>query len=51
LTYGALRFVLETFRNSNTNTMFHLAHLWAAISLCIGAAVVIELKEKPERRK
>ena len=51
LTYGVLRFVLETFRYSDAGTIFHLSHFWAIISFCIGLTFVIELRENKKRRK
>lgn len=51
LSYGVVRFVLETFRYSDAGTMFHLSHFWAIISFCIGLTFVIEMRETKKRRK
>ena len=50
LTYGILRFILETLRVSSTNTIFHLSHLWAVVSFCIGMTLVLELNETKRRK-
>ena len=44
--YGAFRFVIEFFRVSDSPTIFHIAHLWAVLSFCIGIAVYGEVKRK-----
>ncbi len=41
--YGALRFVLECFRVSDTNNIFHLAHIWAVIAIIVGYSVYASL--------
>lgn len=51
LSYGVVRFVLETFRYSDLGTLFHLSHFWAIVSFCIGLTFVIELRENKKRRK
>ncbi len=44
MSYGAFRFVTETLRSGNG--LFHLSHLWALLSLCIGMGVLFEMKNK-----
>lgn len=40
--YGAFRFAVEFFRESETAFLFHLSHLWAILSLLIGVSVLLE---------
>lgn len=49
LTYGALRFLVEFVRVSESKQLFHLTHLWAAISMVSGIAVLLILREKRKR--
>ena len=49
LTYGVFRFIIEFFRVSNTNQLFHLSHLWAALAAIVGLSVVFEQRE--DRKK
>ena len=37
--YGLVRFVLEFFRHTDGTDLFHLAHLWAILSLTAGACL------------
>ena len=48
--YGVFRFVIEFFRASDSGTLFHIAHLWAALSFCIGAAIVGEKKARRKKK-
>lgn len=50
ISYGCVRFVLELFRSSATNALFHLSHVWALIALAIGTAFYVELKRRNEQR-
>lgn len=53
ITYGAFRFVIEFFRDNGTNSLFHLAHLWALLTLIVGMSVYAEInshKTKKNRR-
>lgn len=52
--YGAFRFIIEFFRESDISGLFHRAHLWALITLLLGASIYAEMKTtktKPRRRK
>lgn len=52
--YGLLRFVLELFRDNGSNYIFHLAHIWALLSLILGFVIASELKRRhsvPPARK
>ncbi len=42
--YGVFRFVTEFFRDSRSDGLFHISHLWAAISVIVGYAIYAELK-------
>lgn len=46
--YGAFRFLIEFFREG-TGTLFHLAHLWAALCLITGLSILIEMKNRSRR--
>lgn len=42
--YGIFRFFVEFLRDKGTDKLFHLSHLWALISLGVGALFWYELK-------
>ena len=47
ITYGIFRFVTETLRVSNrTDSILHVSHLWALLSLGIGISIYGELQKK-----
>lgn len=48
--YGIFRFIIETFRASSSPTMFHIAHLWALVSACIGASIYFQLQTRKKRK-
>lgn len=48
--YGAFRFVVEFFRYQEYSLgIFHLSHLWAAVSLAIGLSIYVELQTKGKK--
>ena len=47
LCYGIFRFVVESFRSGNG--WFHLSHIWAILSLCVGAGFLLEHNSKRKR--
>ena len=49
--YGALRFLLEWFREEYTTSfgIFHLAHIWCVISFAIGLSTYYELQSKGKK--
>ncbi len=49
--YGAFRFVDECFRTSDGGHFFHLAHIWALISLFAGLSIYYSEKEKQKRKE
>lgn len=56
MSYGIFRFIIEFFRQAQTDTLFHLSHMWATLSLIIGISIYVELnikgkKYKNERKK
>lgn len=44
--YGFFRLIIETFRTTNSNTLIHLSHFWALISLSLGISLYFELRKK-----
>ena len=50
ITYGIFRFVTETLRVSNrTDSILHISHLWALLSLGIGMSIYGELQKKEKK--
>lgn len=50
ITYGIFRFVTETLRVSNrTDSILHISHLWALLSLGIGISIYGELQKKEKK--
>ena len=50
ITYGIFRFVTETLRVSNrTDSILHVSHLWALLSLGIGISIYGELRKKEKK--
>lgn len=46
MAYGGFRFVTEFFRDQNTTFLFHLSHLWAGVSFCIGISIYAEINNQ-----
>ena len=44
--YGVVRCVLECFRVSATNGIFHLSHVWAVLALIVGFVLYSEIKRR-----
>ena len=52
MSYGVFRFVVEFLRVSDSATgLFHIAHLWAALSLLVGAGAYFEIKSRLAKEK
>ena len=51
MAYGVFRFIVETFRESSSQSLFHIAHLWALVSLCVGASFYFQLNKKKKARR
>lgn len=56
MSYGIFRFIIEFFRRAQIGNIFHLAHVWAILSLIVGISFYAELnikgkKYKNERKK
>ena len=50
ITYGIFRFVTETLRVSNrTDSILHISHLWALLSLGVGMSIYGELQKKEKK--
>lgn len=49
--YGAFRFVIEFFRDNGTNSLFHLAHLWALLTLIVGISIYAEINSRKPKKK
>ena len=50
ISYGIFRFVTETLRvSSRANSILHISHLWALLSLGIGMSIYGELQKKEKK--
>ena len=49
LFYGALRFLMEFVRVSDSPSLLHLTHLWAAVALTLGLAIWLEQRVRQKR--
>lgn len=50
ISYGIFRFVTETLRvSSRANSILHISHLWALLSLGIGISIYGELRRKEKK--
>lgn len=50
ISYGIFRFVTETLRVSNrTDSILHISHLWALLSLGVGISIYGELRKKEKK--
>ena len=53
--YGAFRAIVECFRVSSSETLFHLSHVWAFLALALGPSIYIEMnnrtKKHPSKRR
>lgn len=51
--YGGMRFLMEWVRVEYTTRVgiFHLAHIWALLSFCVGASIYFELQSRKKRVK
>ena len=50
ISYGIFRFVTETLRvSSRTDSILHISHLWALLSLGIGISIYGELQKKEKK--
>ncbi len=48
--YGAFRAVIECFRESSSETLFHLSHVWAFLALALGLSIYIELNNRIKKQ-
>ncbi len=49
IAYGAFRFLTEWFRQSDSPSVFHISHLWAAITFALGLSLYQEVKNKQKK--
>ncbi len=49
--YGTFRFVCEFFRESDSEILFHLSHLWAVVAVIVGISFYTELKSRQRKNK
>ena len=50
MSYGAFRFVVEWFRETpNPVAFFHISHIWALVSVAVGAGIYIWMCKHPKR--
>ncbi|MBQ1363563.1 MAG: prolipoprotein diacylglyceryl transferase [Oscillospiraceae bacterium] len=47
--YGAFRAVIECFRVSSSETLFHLSHVWAFLALALGLSIYIEMNNRTKQ--
>lgn len=51
-TYGGFRFVIEFFRYTSISFgIFHISHIWAMVSFCLGLSIWMEFKTKNRKEK
>ena len=46
ISYGAFRFIIEFMRESDSDTVFHVAHVWSLLSIGIGIGLIIYLSKR-----
>lgn len=46
LSYGAFRALIEFFRVSDSNTLFHLSHIWALLAFSLGFSIYVEVDKR-----
>ena len=51
MSYGIFRFIIEFFRQAQTDNLFHMAHMWATLSLIVGISIYAELNIKGKKYK
>ena len=48
MSYGIFRFIVEWFRETtNPVAFFHISHIWALVSIAVGAGIYIWLRKHP----
>ena len=48
--YGAFRAIVECFRESSSETLLHLSHVWAFLALALGLSIYIELNNRTTKK-
>lgn len=51
ISYGAIRFVLEWFRESDSANLLHMGHIWGIASMVIGVVALLALVFVPKRQR
>ena len=51
IAYGAFRAIVECFRVSSTNQVFHLSHVWALLALSLGLSIYAEMRKRSSKGK
>lgn len=51
ISYGAFRLFTEFFRNADTTSLFHRAHIWALITLLLGISIYAEIESQKTKEK
>ncbi len=51
IAYGVFRVIVECFRVSSTNQVFHLSHVWALLSLSLGLSIYPEVRRQRNKGK
>lgn len=49
--YGAFRFITEFFRASDSGALFHIAHIWALVTLFLGISIYAEIYHPQKSKK
>lgn len=44
ISYGLFRFIIEFFRSSSDNSIFHLGHIWSIVAIVIGVISILGIK-------
>ncbi len=39
--YGLFRFIIEWFRDAGNESLFHMGHIWAIVSMVIGTGLIL----------
>lgn len=47
--YGIFRFMNELFRDADTASLFHIAHVWCIIALSLGLSVSVEIQNRNKK--
>lgn len=51
ISYGAVRFLLESFRESSATGFWHIAHTWSVVAFAIGLGILITITIVQKKRR